>query len=118
MLLLDDEDELPRSADEAEALVLTNLGPDGLKQIDANIRKCARPAWLKVARVVADALAAGEFPLDDENIVRVHLRRVGALVEAGVLESRGEVTKPRWSEVRVGDPTSGRSFTHATGPKQ
>ncbi len=101
MLLLDDDDELDASVDEAEAHLVAQRGPSGLQRIDENLRKHAQRHWLKVARVVADAVQAGGFSVSDENVVRLHVRRVSALVEFGAFEAQGDLRKPRWSEVRV-----------------
>jgi hypothetical protein len=100
-LLLDDEGELPVAVDEAEAALAANLGPIGLRRIDDNLRKQALHTWLKVARVVAKALDEGGCQLSDEATIRLHTRRVIALVESGEFESQGDLRRPRWSEVRL-----------------
>jgi hypothetical protein len=100
-LLLDDQGELPIAVDEAEAALAANLGPIGLRRIDDNLRRQAVRTWLKVARVVVKALDEGGFQLSDEATIRLHTRRVIALVESGELESQGNLRRPRWSEVRL-----------------
>ena len=101
MLLLDDDDELPEDPDDAEAQLVQKLGPGRLERIDEALRNHVQARWLKVARVVADAVKDGGFSITDENVVRVHVRRAGALVESGVFEGQGDLRKPRWSEVRI-----------------
>jgi hypothetical protein len=101
MLLLDDHDELPTDADEAEIGLMAQLGATGLARIDDNLLKHTHNRRLKVARVVADAVQGGGFPISDESLIRLHVRRLQALVESGALEAEGDLRKPRWSEVRV-----------------
>ncbi len=100
VLLLDDNDQLPTVPDEVETKAATQLGADGLRAIDDALGKCAQRRWLKVARVVADALRAGGFPVSDDAYVCLHARRVISLVDSGVLEAKGDLRRPRWSEVR------------------
>ena len=100
MLLLDDDDELPLEPDQDEASLAIRIGPKGLRAIDTALTSHARRGWLKVARVVGEALQAGGFPISDDAI-DLHARRVIALVGLGVLEARGNLRRPRWSEVRL-----------------
>ena len=100
MLLLDDDDELPKSPEPGELVLVARLGLDGLRAIDAALLGHARPTWLKVARVVHQALDSGCFAIDDD-IVDLHVRRVAGLVASGSLESQGNLRRPRWSEVRL-----------------
>jgi hypothetical protein len=76
------------------------LGPDGLQAIDDPLVSYARSTWIKVARVVHDALDSASFAVDDDT-VDLHVRRVASLVAAGKLESQGNLRRPRWSEVRL-----------------
>lgn len=101
MLLLDDDDELPATPDEAETALATQLGSDGLKAIDAALLAQAGKRWLKVARIVGDALKAGGFDPWEDAHLHLHIRRLIALVDAGALEAQGNLRKPRWSEVRL-----------------
>ena len=105
MLLLDDDDELPPAADEGEIVLASRLGSEGLQAIDATLTKHAQHRWLKVARIVFDALKAGGFSTSDEAHVRLHVRRVRTLVDSGVLDAQGNLHRPRWSEVRLPDRT-------------
>jgi hypothetical protein len=99
MLLLDDDDVLPDVPDEAETLLAAQLGTDRLKRIDDNLREHVQDRWLKVARVVADSVRNAGVSLSDENVVRLHVRRVKALVESGFIEGQGNLLRPRWSEI-------------------
>jgi hypothetical protein len=100
MLLLDDADELPAIPEPSESELVTRLGSVRLEAIDAALISHARSRWLKVARIVSDALSSGGFAFDDD-IVALHARRVGALVALGLLEGQGNLRRPRWSEVRL-----------------
>jgi hypothetical protein len=101
MLLLDDDDELPAQPDEGEAKLSIGLGDSGLLAIDEAIRKSARGTWLKVARIVGDALESGGFKISDDVAIDLHVRRVISLVDSGALEAKGNLRRPRWSEVRL-----------------
>jgi hypothetical protein len=101
VLLLDDDDELPSQPGDDEARLSAEIGDAGLRSIDNAIGKCARPAWLKVARVVLDAIKAGGFEISDDASIRLHVRRVITLVASGALEAKGNLRRPRWSEVRL-----------------
>lgn len=100
MLDREGQEELPLTLDEEETALATRLGPDGLRAIDAALTSVTRPVWMKVARVIVDALKAGGFPTADVYI-RLHNHRVIALIEAGVLEVQGNPRWPRFSEVRL-----------------
>jgi hypothetical protein len=101
MLLFDDADELPSQPDEAEARLTGELGDAGVRTIDDAIGKSARHQWLKVARVIIDALKAGGFKTSDDTAIHLHVRRVIHLVDSGALEAKGNLRRPRWSEVRL-----------------
>jgi hypothetical protein len=100
MLLLDDDDELPLEPDQDEASLAARLGSDGLRAVDTVLIGQATRRWLKVARIVADALRARGLPISDD-AVDLHVRRVMVLVGLGTLEARGNLRRPRWSEVRL-----------------
>jgi hypothetical protein len=106
VLLLDDDDELPPSPAEGETTLTAQLGAGGLRAIDATLQRHTRQSWLKVARVVADALEAGGFSLGDDSHIEIHVRRLIGLVHSRVLEGRGNLRKPRRSEVRHGSSRS------------
>lgn len=100
MLLWDDEDQVTPVPTAGEAALVASLGRAGLAAIDAAILKATRPRWLKVARVVVDAVKAGGFATDDD-AVQLHVRRVVALVDAAKLAAQGNLLRPRFSEVRL-----------------
>ncbi len=101
MLLLDDDDELPESPHEEEAALAARLGAQGLAVIDQTLVRFTRTFWFKSARVVADAVQAGGFPVLDDAYVDLHVRRLVDLVRTGQLEAQGDLRKPRFSEVRL-----------------
>jgi hypothetical protein len=101
-----DDWALPPVAREGERTLAESLGPAGLRSIDDEIAKATQPRWLKVARVVSDAMKAGGYQGDGSEF-ELHVRRVIVLVSSGNLESKGNLRRPRFSEVRlpaVGDP--------------
>jgi hypothetical protein len=100
MLLVDDEDRLPDFPDEEEQAFALELGAEGLSKIDKTIISSARANWLKVARIIGDAIEAGGFDYSDA-IVDLHARRVMEIVASGALESQGNLERPRFSEVRI-----------------
>jgi hypothetical protein len=101
VLLVDDDDLLPEVPDDAEARLVAEIGTDRLRVIDEDLRKHVRERWMKVARIVADCMRQTGFSFDDENAVRLHVRRMKALVDSGVIEGEGNLLRPRWSEVRT-----------------
>ena len=103
MLLLDDDDELPGQPEAGEVELTARLSSHRLQEIDVTLVSHAKPTWLKVARVVHDALASGGFAVDDD-AVDLHTRRVAGLVASGKLEAQGNLRRPRWSEVRLPRP--------------
>ncbi|SRR5258708_4933368 len=100
MLLLDDDGELPTSPEASEVTLSAQLGEQGLRVVDAALVSHAGPSWLKVARVVYDALNSGGFQTTDD-VVNLHVRRVAELVKLGQLEAQGNLRRPRFSEVRL-----------------
>jgi hypothetical protein len=101
MLLLDDDDQLPTSPTDSEAILADSLGSSGLLKVDAAIRNATRARWSKVARVLYDAMTTGGFSPHDEAQVHLHTRRVIGLVKIGTLETQGNLLRPRFSEIRL-----------------
>jgi len=91
---------LPTVASESERTLVASLGPAGLRTIDDALTKATQLRWLKVARVVSDAMKAGGYA-GDEPEFDLHVRRVIVLVESGALEAQGNLRRPRFSEVRL-----------------
>jgi hypothetical protein len=109
MLLLDDDDELPDEPEKEERALAQQLGPEGLRAIDAALARCTKSRWLKVARVIADALRDRKFDITSDAANDLHARRVIVLIEAGVLLVQGDPRRPRFSEVRLPAPAVGES---------
>jgi hypothetical protein len=86
--------------DAYEQSVADRLSPADVERIDqALLAECSRK-WRKVARVVGSSMAqlAKHYPeLPD----RFYARRIISLVEAGTLESEGNLDYMRFSEVRL-----------------
>jgi hypothetical protein len=72
------------------------MSPD----IDQMILSLADTRWLKVAMIMGRVDMALEKQGADILPVAVHARIV-AIVKAGLLESKGDVRRPRYSEVRL-----------------
>lgn len=70
---------------------------DGL---DAAILSRARRGWLKVAMVAAQAMQQRGLGQSDEPF-DVVVARVRSLVEQGRLQAQGNLSHPRFSEVRL-----------------
>jgi hypothetical protein len=100
MLLIDNDDELPTEPQEEEARFSAEIGTESVDSIDAALAVHARHHWLKVARIIHDAITSGGFTYSD-GIVDFHARRLLVLVNAGLLEGRGNLRKPRYSEIRL-----------------
>jgi len=101
VLLLDDDDALPSSRTDEEASFAALLTETGLRVVDANLTGSTRSQWLKVASIVHAAVKAGGYDVWNEGHLHLHVRRVIDLVARGVLESKGDLHRPRWSEVRL-----------------
>jgi tetratricopeptide (TPR) repeat protein len=97
---LSSEPSMSEFPDEEEAALATELGEAGLAAVDAALLKHVIHRELKAARVIADALDFGSYPLDDTH-VRLFARRLIALAEAGTIEARGDLHNPRRSVVRL-----------------
>jgi hypothetical protein len=103
-VLFFDSEPLPESPSADEAELTAALGSEALCVMDETLTRTAGARWLKVARVVVEALEESGYSYDDERYVHLHVRRVIGLVEAGVLQSQGDLRRPRWSEVRLATP--------------
>ena len=86
--------------DHEAQLVTSKLSPDQVSFIDqALLAECAQ-SWRKVARVVGSAM--GALGAELEGVPDGYFaQRVIALVEAGLLESQGNLQYMRYSEVRL-----------------
>jgi hypothetical protein len=72
-----------------------NLDPSRAAAIDAEILKAVTSTWRKVAYIVGTVMAEIREP----DIVVA--QRVKALAAAGLLESRGNLGRMRYSEIRL-----------------
>jgi hypothetical protein len=100
MAMPDDELEVPEKPDVDELQLTLELGEHGLRNIDDALKKAADGKFLKVARIIVNALKTLQVR-PTELYVNVCVRRVHALVEEGIFEARGNVRRPRWSEARL-----------------
>jgi len=100
VLLLDDDDMLSETPSDAELSLAAKLGAD-VARIDERILQHTRSRYLKVARVVIDAVNAGGFDAWEDGVMELHTRRVILLGAAGQLEIDGNPLRPRFSEIRL-----------------
>ncbi len=86
--------------DDDELLVVKRLTPAEVQDIDLALLADCASSWRKVARVVGTAMRQlrTRFP---EIPDRYYAQRVVALVEAGQLESEGNLNYMRFSEIRL-----------------
>ena len=94
------EDELDSAPTTAELKIINKLTPDQIKRIDEVLLAHSAPQWRKVARVVGSAMMQmrGEYPgLPDV----YYSGRIAELVNAGKLQSQGNLRRMRFSEVRI-----------------
>ncbi|WP_053231352.1 hypothetical protein [Sandaracinus amylolyticus] len=99
MLLRDDDDILPDAASDLERAFVDSLDADERRAVESRILSAAQRHWLKAARVVWDAIDASDYDVWDASVVHAHVRALAGLVGAGELESRGDLRRPRFSEV-------------------
>ncbi|QDH69919.1 DUF3658 domain-containing protein [Marilutibacter alkalisoli] len=86
---------------DAEALkLIAALRPEQVQAIDAAVMRAAGRNWRKVAFVVGTAM--GTLPELAPGIPDVfYTQRVISLVSQGRLESQGDLSRMRYSEVRI-----------------
>ena len=75
-------------------------------ELDATILSHARERWLKVAMVAARTMQERGLGPSDEQLDIV-VARVRALVARGRLVAQGNLSRPRFSEVRLPGAESG-----------
>jgi len=97
----DDDYTLPLLASVDEARLALQLGPAGLRTVDANILAHVEQRSRKVLRVVAEAIRVGAFSIHDEACFELHVRRLIGLVERGVVAGIGDLRRPGFSEVSL-----------------
>jgi Protein of unknown function len=88
----------PLSADETAAF--ERLGPEEIAAIDDAVLSCALPRWRKVAMVAGLTMEklADRFPQFSDVF---YAERIRALADQGQLESQGNLSYMRFSEVRL-----------------
>ena len=94
------EDEVDTVPTASEIKIIKKLTPDQVARIDEVLLANVAPQWRKVARVVGFAMMQlkGEHPgLPDV----YYSGRIAELVNAGKLQSQGNLRRMRFSEVRV-----------------
>jgi hypothetical protein len=84
--------------------------------VDQTILACCKPQFLKVARIIIDVATALDLPIPAERVfvdvpkdfekppgleVDFIADRIEALVNAGTLESAGNLDRWRFSEIRL-----------------
>jgi hypothetical protein len=94
------DDELDDLGTPEEMASIAALSQSELQAIDAALLGCVSTEWRKVARIVGAAmLEQADRTCGISDIA--YSRRVQHLVEAGVLESQGNLSRMRFSEVRL-----------------
>jgi len=88
----------PLSAE--EVATFEKLGSEELSAIDDGILSCARPHWRKVAMIVGQTMQklADRFPQFSDTF---YAHRVRTLADKGRLESQGNLSYMRFSEVKL-----------------
>jgi hypothetical protein len=100
---MDDEipvPNLPLSAEEAARV--SRLSVEDLGAVDAAVLSCAHSRWRKVAMVISLSMEKLEDRYPGFSDV-FYAQRVRSLVECGKLESNGDLSYMRFSEVRVSE---------------
>ena len=89
----------PRLSPE-EASAFAQLTNKQIARIDDTILSCAAPYWQKVARMVSliENKLVAEYP---QFSYAFYVERIRRLVEHGRLESQGDLSFMRFSEVRL-----------------
>ena len=88
-------------APDADALkLIATLRPEQVQAIDAAVMQAVDCSWRKVALVVGTVM--GSLPVRVPGIPDVfYAQRVAVLVSQGQLQSQGNLSRMRYSEVRI-----------------
>jgi hypothetical protein len=70
------------------------------EEIDAAVLSSVTVHWQKVAMVAANAMSRLKIPITDGDSFDKVCARIETLVQLGKVIARGDVSKPRHSEVR------------------
>jgi len=98
---MSDEVPIPNPPLSAEELTsFAKLGRGAIEAIDDAVLSCALPYWRKVAAVVSFAMdkLSGQYPQFSDVF---YAERIRVLTEQGRLESQGDLSHMRFSEVRL-----------------
>src|SRR5437899_3018654 len=96
------DDDQDRDLTEQEALLIADLPAELVTRIDDALLAKATPQFQKVARIIVEMMRS--FP-DRPGIPDVYYaQRIAKLVNAGLLESQGNLRRMRFSEVRLPSP--------------
>ena len=98
--IMSEEHELDSAPTPSQLITMKNLTPDQVRRIDEVLLAQAVPQWRKASGVVGFAMKQlrNEHPgLPDV----YYAGRLSALVAAGKLESKGDLRRMRFSEVRL-----------------
>lgn len=99
--ILDEEPPEPDpDLDDAQKSIVAKLSQHELNEIDRLLLSCAADNWRKVAMLVG--LAMSDDQLSEKGIPDIFFsQRIRKLIEAGHLESDGNLQYMRYSEVRL-----------------
>ena len=71
-------------------------------EIDDAVLAVALPRWQKVAMIISKTSERlGSFPTDGDEQYHSYAERIAVLVREGRLVAQGDITKWRYSEVRL-----------------
>lgn len=97
------DDDQDWSLTEGEALLIAGLPPELITRIDDALLAESTHRFQKVARIVGGVMQSfSDGPSGIPDIY--YARRIAKLVEAGLLESQGNLRRMRFSEVRLPGP--------------
>lgn len=97
------DDDQDRDLTEQEALLIAGLPAELVTRIDDAMLAKATPRFQKVARIIVEMMRS--FPDRPSGIPDVYYaQRIAKLVNAGLLESQGNLRRMRFSEVRLPSP--------------
>jgi len=72
--------------------------------VDQAILACCKPQFLKVARILTDVAKTLKVEINEDRGFDFIADRIKALVEAGHLESQGDLDRWTYSEIRFPAP--------------
>jgi len=72
--------------------------------VDQAILACCKPQFLKVARILTDVAKTLKVEINEDRGFDFIAERIKALVEAGHLESQGDLDRWTYSEIRFPAP--------------